>query len=190
MISGALRSLVLLVPLAAFAQSWDLQAMLGAMAQVPVSQTRFVETRHVAMLTQPIELKGSLRYERPNRLAKHVQSPFDELLSVDGETVTLFNRTKGVQRVLSLREQPALGALVESVRATLAGDAAQLERHYKVAFSGTRESWTLRLAPRESRVRTYVDNITLAGAGARIERIEVNEASGDRSVIRILHDGK
>lgn len=189
MISGALRSALLLVPLAALGQGWDLDALLSAMAQVPASETRFVETRHLAMLTNPIELKGSLRYERPNRLAKHVQSPFQELLSIDGETATLVNR-KGESRVIALREQPALMALVESVRATLAGDRAQLERHYKLSFSGPREHWTLHLAPREAKVRAYVETITLGGAGARIERIEVLEAGGDRSVTRILHDAK
>ena len=189
MISGALRSILLLVPLAATAQGWDLQALMAAMAEVPASNTRFVETRHLAMLTNPIELKGSLRYERPNRLAKHVQSPFEELLSIDGETATLVNR-KGERRVIALREQPALTALVESVRATLAGDRGLLERHYKLSFSGPREDWTLRLAPREAKVRAYVESITLAGTGARIGRIEVIEAGGDRSVTRILHDGK
>ena len=189
MISGALRSILLLFPLAAFGQGWDLQALMAAMAQVPSSQTRFVETRHLAMLMQPIELKGSLRYERPNRLTKHTESPFNEQLSIDGEAVTLVNR-KGEKRVVSLREQPALGVLVESVRATLAGDRAQLERHYKVAFSGPRENWTLRLAPREAKVRAYVDTITLTGAGARIGVIEVLEAGGARSVTRILHDAR
>ena len=184
MIFGALLSAVI-----AAGPNWDLQALMAAMAEVPASQTRFVETRHLAMLMNPIELKGSLRYERPNRLAKQVQSPFQELISIDGDTVTLVNR-KGESRVITLREQPALTALVESVRSTLAGDRAQLERHYKVAFSGPRDNWTLRLAPREAKVRAYVDTITLAGAGARIERIEVLEAGGDRSVTRILHDAK
>ena len=184
MIFGALLS-----ALVAAGPGWDLHALMAAMAEIPASQARFVETRHLAMLTNPIELKGSLRYERPNRLAKQVHSPFQELLSIDGDKVTLVNR-KGESRVISLREQPALTALVEGLRATLAGDRAQLERHYKLAFSGPREDWTLRLAPREAKVRAYVETITLAGAGARIERIEVLEAGGDRSVTRILHDAK
>jgi hypothetical protein len=44
------------------AQSWDLQALMGEMAAVPASRTRFVETRHLALLTRPLELKGSLTY--------------------------------------------------------------------------------------------------------------------------------
>ncbi|HEV3011235.1 MAG TPA: LolA-related protein [Burkholderiales bacterium] len=171
-------------------QPWDLQALMQEMAQVPSSRARFVETRHIALLTRPVELKGSLSYERPHRLAKHVESPIDEILSVDGDALTVLNKTKGEQRVLSLREQPAAGALVASVRATLAGDRAQLERHYKVDLSGARGSWSLRLVPRDARIKGYVEAITLAGAGARLDRIETVETSGDRSLMTILHDGK
>jgi hypothetical protein len=192
MTSGARNALaaLLLVPMFSVAESWDIQALMREMAQVPASRSRFVETRHIALLTRPLELKGSLSYERPNRLSKHVQSPFDELLSVEGDAATLVNKTTGEQRFVSLREQPAMGALVASVRATLAGDLAQLERHYKVEFSGARGSWSLRLVPRDSQVRGYVETIALAGAEARLKRIEIVETGGDRSVMTILHDGK
>ncbi|HWM43118.1 MAG TPA: LolA-related protein [Burkholderiales bacterium] len=190
MISGARSLAVFLVVFPVQAQSWDLPSLMQAMAQVPSSSARFVETRHIALLTQPIELKGSLSYERPHRLAKHVLSPVEELLSVDGDALTVLNKTSGEQRVVSLRDQPAAGALVASVRATLAGDLAQLERHYKVELSGTRAAWSLRLVPRDARVKAFVETITLAGSGARLERIESLEASGDRSRMTILHDGK
>jgi len=183
-------ALLLLASTPASAQGWNLDALMSELAAVPASRTRFVETRHLAMLTQPLELKGSLSYERPNRLVKHVETPFDELLTVDGEALSLVNKTKGERRSLSLREQPALGALVEGVRATLAGDRAQLERHYRVQFSGRRDAWRLQLVPRAAQVRAHVESITVSGAAARPQRIEVLESTGDRSVMIIVHDGK
>ncbi|HEX6157466.1 MAG TPA: LolA-related protein [Burkholderiales bacterium] len=192
MISGvrSLLAALLLAPGPCLAQSWDLDALMREMAAVPASRSRFVETRHLALLSRPLELKGSLTYERPSRLAKHVEAPFDELLTVNGEALSLVNRTKGEQRFLSLREQPALRALVESVRSTLAGDRTQLERHYRLQFSGARDAWRLHLVPRDAQLRDYVESITLAGAAARLQRIEALESSGDRSVMTILHDGK
>lgn len=192
MISGArsLLAALLLAPGLGLAQNWDLDALMREMAAVPASRSRFVETRHLALLSRPLELKGSLTYERPNRLAKHVEAPFDELLTVNGEALSLVNKTKGEQRFLSLREQPALRALVESVRSTLAGDRAQLERHYRLQFSGARDAWRLHLVPRDAQLRGYVESITLTGAAARLQRIEALESSGDRSVMTILHDGK
>jgi outer membrane lipoprotein-sorting protein len=190
MTSGARSLAVLLLAFPAQAQTWDLQALMQAMAQVPSSQARFVESRHIALLTAPLELKGRLSYERPNRLSKHVQSPFDEILSVDGDSLSVLNKARQQKRVISLREQPAAGALVASVRATLAGDRAELERHYQLELAGTRAAWTLRLVPRSAQLQGYVEAITFAGADARLARIETLEANGDRSVMTILHDGK
>ncbi len=193
MISGVRNAIAIFLLCAAmpvWPQGWSLGQLMQEMAQVQSSKTRFVETRHLAMLTRPLELKGSLTYERPNRLTKHVESPFDEMLTVDGEALSLVNRTRGEQRFLSLKEQPALRALVESIRATLAGDGAQLEKHYKIRFSGSRDGWNLHLVPRDGQLRSYVESITLTGAGARIQRIEALEGAGDRSVMTILHDGK
>ena len=192
MTSGVGKALatLLLVPTLSIAESWDLHALMQGMAQVPASSSSFVETRHIALLSRPLELKGSLTYERPNRLSKHVQSPFDELLSVDGEAATLVNKTKGEQRFVSLREQPAIGTLVASVRATLAGDLPQLQRHYRIEFSGPREAWHLRLVPRDARVRGIVDTITLTGTATHLKQIEIVETTGDRSVMTIVHDGK
>lgn len=191
MISGT-RSLIgvafLTLALPSPGQDFDLSILMQRMAEVPASTASFVETRHLALLTRPIELKGRLSYERPHRLSKHVLSPFDELTSVDGDALSVLNRTKGESRQFSLREQPALGALVEGLRAALAGDQARLERHYRVEFSGARDSWRLQLAPREARVRTYVETIALSGAGTRVTRVEIVETGGDRSVMTLVHD--
>jgi outer membrane lipoprotein-sorting protein len=192
MTSGVRKALaaLLLVSTLSIAESWNLQALMQSMADIPSSHSRFVETRHLALLTRPLELKGRLTYERPNRLSKHVLSPFDELISVEGDALTVVNKTKGEQRFISLREQPAMGALIESVRATLAGDLAQLERHYRVELSGARGSWRMLLVPRDFQLRKYVETIALAGTEARLARIEIVETDGARSVMTILHDDK
>lgn len=190
MISGALRFFIALFVFPVFAQAWDLPDLMQAMAQVPSSHARFVETRHIALLTGPVELKGTLSYERPHRVAKHVQSPVDELLTVDGDALSVVNKAKGERRVVSLREQPTAGALVAAVRATLAGDLGELKRHYEAELEGARAAWRLRLVPRDRQVRRYVASITLAGADTRVQRIESVETSGDRSLMTILHDGK
>ena len=72
MISGARRFVFLLFICTAHAEAWNVQSLMQELAQIPASSTRFVETRHLAILTRPLELKGTLSYERPNRLSKHV----------------------------------------------------------------------------------------------------------------------
>jgi outer membrane lipoprotein-sorting protein len=160
----------------------DLMAML---ARVPSATDSFTETRQSAFLSAPLVLKGTLAYARPGRLEKHVQSPYDERTVIDGDNVTLENRTTGQARAFSLSSSAAATALVESLRATLAGDSAALERHYRIQVEGTKDAWTLVLLPRDAKVAGYVTRIRIAGAAGKLSRVEVEEASGDSSTMTI-----
>ena len=93
--------------------------------------------------------------------------------------------TLGSRAALSLSRNPGVAALVESIRATRAGDLAELSRHYDVSVSGTRPQWQIGLRPRAPELTQYVESVTIAGRGARIVRIEVREASGDRTVTEV-----
>ena len=86
---------------------------------------------------------------------------------------------------MSVSGAPGLAALVESIRATRAGDLAALQRHYALQIEGSREQWTLTLKPLDPQVAAYVSQLTLTGSETRIARIVVEEAGGDRSVMEI-----
>ena len=167
------------------AAALELDAVLGLLAAVPAAKNSFTETKHSALLSAPLVLKGTLAYERPDRLEKNVLSPYDERTVIAAGAVTVENRTLKQTRTFSLGSSAAVAALVESMRATLAGDRASLERHYKLKLEGQLDAWVLELAPRDRRVAAFVRQIQIAGARERIQRIEVEEASGDRSIMLI-----
>jgi outer membrane lipoprotein-sorting protein len=155
------------------------QLML-AFAAIPEARTRFTEVRRSDVLRAPLELKGKLHYQRPDRLERHVLSPYQEVTRIDGDRVTIENPARGEPRTYSLAALPAALALVEGLRATLAGDLAALERHYRVSLAGSREAWTLSLVPRTPAVAGAVSSIQLTGSAARLTRVEIEETSGDR----------
>ena len=196
MISGAgLRariaraaSVLLLASLPAAAQEepWDFARLMGELAQVQTSRARYSEVKRVAMLQKPLQLSGTLLYERPGRIEKRQTFPVEEVIRVDGDWLTV--EREGKTRRIALQDASLVAALVESLRATLAGDGAELERLYRVRVQGTRQRWTLALAPREVEVAGVVKNIVIAGSGSRIVRLEILEAGGDGSVMTI-HEG-
>jgi hypothetical protein len=193
MISGAgLRarvaraaSVLLLASLPAAAQEepWDFARLMGELAQVQMSQARYSEVRRVAVLQKPLRLSGTLFYERPSRIEKRQTLPFKEVMSVDGDWLTV--EREGKTRRVALLSAPLVGALVESLRATLAGDGRELERLYSVRVEGTRQRWTLALTPKEVEVAGVVKSIGIAGSGSRIVRLEILEPGGDGSVMTI-----
>jgi outer membrane lipoprotein-sorting protein len=156
--------------------------MLGS---VESSSARFVETRHSALLKAPLVLQGTLAYRRPDRVEKHVLTPYDERVTVDGGRLTFENRTHKLRKTISVSGAPGLAALIESIRATRAGDLPALQRYYALQIDGSREQWTLSLKPLDSQIADYVVSLELSGSGARIGRITIEEASGDRSVMEI-----
>jgi outer membrane lipoprotein-sorting protein len=188
--SGRWRFLLLAALLAgpARAAEFELAALMEMLAQVAAAKNNFTETKHSALLSAPLVLKGTLVYARPDRLEKNIVSPYDERTLIADNNVTIDNRTLKQKRSFALTSSAAIAALVESMRATLAGDRTALERHYHVRLAGQPEAWILSLAPREQRLASLVKRIQIAGVRERLNRIEVEEAAGDRSVMLISPD--
>jgi len=163
--------------------------LMAALAKNGAGTVRFAETKTSAFLKAPAESSGMLTYAAPSRLEKHTLAPRDERFAVDGETVvietTAPNPAEKRRIELRLSEYPAIQAFVESIRGTLAGDLASLRRYYRVELEGTWSDWRLHLLPSDPQMAELVQKVLIGGAGGEVRRIEILEASGDRSVMTI-----
>jgi len=166
-------------------EAFGLPALMQALAAVPAAEARFTEVRRMQLLRTPLEVQGTLRYMRPDRLERRVQSPYEETILIEGNRVSVDNPARGERRSYALASLPAAYALVESLRATLAGDLAGLERHYHVKLAGGRDAWILSLTPRDAGVAGMLTEVRLQGSAAHITRIEFDEAAGDRTVMTL-----
>lgn len=148
----------------------------------------FVEHRYLHLLKKPLVSSGTLVYAAPGRLQKDTEQPKPEHLVVDGDTIAI--ERDGKMETLQLADYPQIGAFIEGIRATLAGDLAALERFYTVAVNGTGEAWELVLQPRDAKMQAMVAAIRISGSNARIERIDTQESDGDRSEMTIIEDAR
>ena len=176
------------LPAAAQEEPWDFARLMGELAQVQASRARYTEVRRVAVLQKPLQLSGTLLYERPARIEKRQTLPFREVISVDGDRLTV--EREGKTREVRLQNAPLIAALVESLRATLAGDGVELERLYSVRVEGTKRRWTLALTPREVEIAGVVKRVSIAGSGSRVARLEILEPGGDGSVMTIHEESR
>ena len=71
------------------------------------------------------------------------------------------------------------------MRGTLTGNAATLERHFKVQVDGSPAQWTLLLHPRDQRLATQVRELKITGTQSDLRVVELWLAGGDRSVMSI-----
>ena len=170
------------------AQSWGLEALMLELGRVQHAKAHFVERKYLKILKTPLVLTGTLEYRAPDHLERRTVTPKPESFVVDGERLTLEN-TRGQRRSFALQDNPVLWAFVESIRSTLKGDLAMLDRFYAVALDGGSEAWQLSLTPKESRMSALISLIRIDGSGGRIESIEIREVQGDRSVMTVREDG-
>lgn len=174
-------------PAMAAEAGWGVAQLMQELGQVKRSQARFTERKYLKVLKQPLQSSGTLTYVAPDRLEKRTLKPKPEAVIIDGRTLTV-ETTEGKRHVLELEDYPVLRAFVESIRATLGGDAATLERFYKVDLEGGPGRWQLFLVPRERGMSQVISQIKIGGAGTRLDLIEVQEARGDRTVTRVIED--
>ena len=184
-IPGRVALLLLLgAVLPAFADSDSLDALMRSLAANPGGHLRFVERKFIALLDAPVESSGTLVYRPPQRLERHTEHPQPESMILDGDTLLLERGDRQLR--LDLASHPEIGTLVDSIRHTLAGDRAALERTYELTLDGDAALWTLRLVPRASALLTQLRQITVSGHHGQVRSIAILQADGDRSELTLM----
>ncbi|MFJ1210664.1 outer membrane lipoprotein carrier protein LolA [Burkholderia pyrrocinia] len=165
------------------ASAWNLDRLMSTLAQHKSGRATFTETKYLSIATQPVESSGELVFVAPDHLEKHTLSPKPEHLVVDGDMLTVERNNR--KYTLALARYPELGAFIDSIRATLAGNRFALEQVYKVALAGRGDDWTLTLTPLDSRMLKVVSTITLDGTRDMLRSVAIRQADGDHSVMRL-----
>ena len=170
-------------PAPAGAQGLELGALMRRMAERKSGEARFSEERIVSGLDSPLTANGTLSFQAPDRFTRRTLHPTQESMEVQGRTLLL--KRGGRTRQMDMDGIPELAALLDAMRATLIGDAATLQRFFRIELSGSDAKWVLRLVPLDERLLRQVRQIELVGQGADLRSIALNMGNGDRSLMLI-----
>ncbi|HEY6451858.1 MAG TPA: LolA-related protein [Steroidobacteraceae bacterium] len=157
--------------------------LMALLAQRRHAVADFEETQYLAVLDRPTHSSGVLRYDAPDHLEQRTFNPRPQSMVLDHGVLTMQRGSH--RRTLRLQDYPQFAPLIDSVRATLAGDRAALEQRFDADFEGDLEHWELRLRPREPALAALVQSIRLAGERGQILQVEVRQRDGDHSLMRI-----
>ena len=178
-LAGALA----LAPRDAQAEAFDLGALTTLLGRVRSGEATFVETRRIEMLDRTLQSSGRLSFKAPDSFVRETLKPRHEKLAVDGNTLTMSLGERS--RTMQLDASPEAAVIVEAVRGTLTGNRATLERLFETTVSGDARAWTLKLVPRDLRLRGQVSAVQVSGREAMAREVMVQLADGDRSVMTI-----
>ncbi|MFD2113038.1 outer membrane lipoprotein carrier protein LolA [Thiorhodococcus fuscus] len=159
----------------------DLETRMRSLAQVIQVEAEYREAVELSLLEQPLESRGHLSYQAPDRLTK--TSDRGDAVHIDGDRIELIEGGRKTQFMIS--DHAALANVVLALRATFAGDLERLRSLFQLDYQPRADGWTLALTPRERGIGNIVQTIRIEGADNRIDRLEILEGNGDRRSMRL-----
>lgn len=183
----ALLWAALLMQSAAAEDNTGLAQMLASQKAASHPPLHYHESRSSSFLSIPVDSHGILELSPDGTLIKAQTHPEAWRVEVTAEhaTVTVPGQAP---RVAELAEIPAANALATGLRALFQGDGDTLQRHFEIDYTASpapHTAWRLRLRPRAWDAARFLAVLTVHGVDARIERIDIEEADGDRSVLEL-----
>ncbi len=162
------------------ADGWQLPELMQLLAQNKAGKAVFVEKKYIGIIDQPIVSSGELSFTAPGKLEKRTLKPKPESLILNGDSI-IVDRPSKKRLTVSLHDHPEITAFIESIRGTLAGDRAALEKFFTLELTGSADKWQLVLIPIQARMLGIVSRIRIAGSHADINTIAFDQSDGDRS---------
>jgi outer membrane lipoprotein-sorting protein len=170
------------------AATFGVDQLMSTLAQRKSGRVLFTETKYMAIVDKPVQSTGELLFTAPDHLEKRTLSPKAENMVLDGDMLTV--ERDGKRYTMPLQNYPELAAFIESIRGTLAGNRQTLERYYKLGLEGRASRWTLTLTPADSRMAAVISQVRIDGSQDALDRVEIRQADGDRSVMKIRPAGR
>lgn len=144
----------------------------------------FTQSRENPDLAQPQVSKGDLLFVIGHGMVWHTREPFDDTLVLTSGGARRVNAKGELERVRDGNR--GISQVSGMLQGLLAGKSDEALRQFNVSAEGTVDAWSLRFTPRQARVAKVLAGITLKG-DAFLEGIEVDLASGERTVITFSH---
>ena len=163
-----------------YAHAFDLAELSAQLAKPTVVRGPFVQEKHLRALPTPLTSQGQFTLSRDHGLLWLLQKPLKQDYRIDDSGIA--RRTAD-----GWQQQPGQDVAAQQSRlflAVLKGDRSGLERDFELKLSGEHNAWQLQLTPHSLLLKQIFGAIRIDG-GALVERIELIETQGDRTVLKM-----
>ncbi|MFJ5298132.1 outer membrane lipoprotein carrier protein LolA [Pseudomonas sp. NPDC088368] len=179
---GNILSALLLMSVSLLAHAFDLHQLSEQLAKPSVIHGSFIQEKHLRSLPQPLTSKGNFVLAKDFGLLWLLNTPLKQDYRIsaagiarrdaDGNWQVIPGKTAGAQQN-------------RLFLAVLQGDSSGLERDFELHVSGDAHAWQLTLVPRSLMLQQVFKQINIDG-GALVERIELLETQGDRTLLKMI----
>jgi len=155
-----------------------------SLARAQAVRGAFVQQRHLAGLSKPLESDGRFLFARGVGIEWHTEKPFDSqfILTSDGMT----QRDEGGETLrISVADQPALTVVSRVFFALFALDFDALSQDFTMTGADDRSAhWQLTLAPRTAALRSVFRQAIVMG-DSTVKSVRLEDANGDVTQIEL-----
>lgn len=155
-----------------------IQAML---AKPDVLCGRFDQTKNLAGMKKPLLSNGRFCVVKGKGVLWRTLKPFPNTLRLTRDEIVHLQGDRVAMR-MDAKSEPVVRMINSVLFSLLGGDLAQLDKMFEVDGTADKDSWQVALKAREPALAKAIGAINLEG-GSYVKRIEMNEASGDKTSI-------
>jgi hypothetical protein len=155
-----------------------IQAML---AKPSMMCGRFDQTKQLAGMKKPLASQGRFCVVAGKGVLWRTIKPFPNTLRLTKDEIVHFQGERVAMR-LDAKQEPTVRMINSVLFSMLSGDLGQLETLFEVDGSADAASWKVALKARQPALAKAIGAIALEG-GAYVKTINIDEASGDHTVI-------
>lgn len=156
------------------------EELFKQLSEMPGLEASFVEEKHLALLALPLKSEGKLYFTKRGYLNRSISKPSPSELVITPSGMKLGGRA------VDLGGRKSAESLIKSLQWILSGDGGHLNEAFSLSFSKPPAGgWSLVMTPRDAELQQLVASITLTGHGFEVQKIEVQEAMGDRTITTI-----
>ncbi len=168
-----------LLPLSA--QAFDLNDLQQQLRATPIVRGQFVQQKFLRSLPQPLTSRGDFTLAAGKGLLWLLRTPIAQDLRINADGIARRDESGAWQ---ALPQHTGAGRENQLFLSVLAGDTRGLEENFNLALTGEATAWKLTLTPRSALLKQIFSTIQIDG-GALVDRIELRETQGDRSVLQM-----
>ncbi|HSP97411.1 MAG TPA: outer membrane lipoprotein carrier protein LolA [Candidatus Dormibacteraeota bacterium] len=156
-----------------------LAALAAAQASTQSVDARFVQTKHLSLLDEPLVSTGRFRFRRPDHVRLDVETPRPSTILIAGRSVTIPGLPASEQQALA--DSP-MAAMFTELGAVFAGNLERAPAHFTIDARAAGDAIEVTLTPTAPDYQRLFRTIALRFAGPEtiIEWMRLDDALGDR----------
>lgn len=167
------------------AAAQQLLAQVRKQVQVaPVVRGRFEQLKTIQGFKQPLRSAGDFVVAKDKGIVWQVRQPFASTLLVKPDSLQSRGSDGTVSMEMRAEHEPVLRTVNAMLFAVMSADLDKLTQYFEVTGQVRASGWTLHLVPRDPMLAQWLQHVDLQGKQF-VQEVQLQEARGDRSLIRI-----